>query len=181
MVVRESPPPVKRMIIYSYLKQFHLSHFIETGTYLGDTLADIAHDKSVACTSIELSNEYFHKAFQRFRGYPNVMLKWGDSAAVLPECVQSLKSPALFWLDGHYSGGNTASGKSDTPVSDELRAILDSPIKTHVILIDDARCFDGTHAYPYLDALLQTIRQSDNYNVEISADIIRLTPKKLSL
>ena len=165
------------MIISSYLKRFHLSHFIETGTHFGNTLADIAHDKSVTCTSIELSDEYFHKALQRFRSYPNVMLKHGDSAAVLPECIRNLQAPALFWLDGHYSGGNTARGGVDTPVSAELRAILDSPIKTHVILIDDARCFNGANTYPYLEALLQTIRQSGNYNIEVSTDIIRLTPK----
>lgn len=171
------PPPVKRMIISSYLKRFHLSHFIETGTHLGDTLADIAHDKSVTCTSIELSDEYFHKALQRFRSYTNVILKHGDSAVVLPECVWDLQAPALFWLDGHYSGGSTACSGVDTPVSAEIQAILVSPIKTHVILIDDARCFNGTNTYPYLDVLLQTIRESANYNIEVSADIIRLTPK----
>ena len=175
-----APPPVKRMIISSYLKRFDLSHFIETGTHLGDTLANIAYNRSVTCTSIELSDEYFHKASQRFRRYPNVVLKHGDSAAVLPEYIHGLQAPTLFWLDGHYSGGNTACGQVETPVSTELQAILDSPIKTHVILIDDARCFNGTNTYPYLDMLLQTIRQSANYNIEVSADIIRLTPKIIS-
>jgi hypothetical protein len=173
-----APPPVKRMVVSSYLERFHLGHFIETGTHLGDTLADVARNGSVACTSIELSDAYFHGAAQRFRNYPNVMLKHGDSAAVLPECVRGLQTPALFWLDGHYSGGNTARGGVDTPVSAELSAILDSPIKAHVILIDDARCFDGTNTYPCLEALLHTIRQSGHYDIEVSADIIRLTPKK---
>lgn len=176
-----APPPVKRMVISSYLKRFHLNHFIETGTHLGDTLADIAYDKSVSCTSIELSDECFHKALQRFRSFPNVILKHGDSAVVLPECVRGLQAPALFWLDGHYSGGNTAQGEVDTPVSAELQTILDSPIKTHVILIDDVRCFNGTNTYPYLEVLLQKIRHDGNYNIEISTDIIRLTPKTASL
>lgn len=174
------PPPVKRIIISSYLKRFHLSYFIETGTHLGDTLADIAYGRSVTCISIELSDEYFHKASQRFCRYPNVMLKHGDSAAVLPEYINRLQVPALFWLDGHYSGGDTACGEVETPVSTELQAILNSPIKTHVILIDDARCFNGTNMYPYLEVLLQFIRQDGNYNIEISTDIIRLTPKMIS-
>lgn len=168
------------MIISSYLKRFHLTHFIETGTHLGDTLADIAYNRSVTCTSIELADEYFHKALQRFRRYPNVMLEHGDSAVVLPECIDKLQFPALFWLDGHYSGGNTASSEVETPVSTELQAILNSSIKTHVILIDDARCFNGANTYPYLEVLLQTIRCDGNYDIEVSADIIRMTPKVIS-
>jgi hypothetical protein len=169
------------MIIKSYLRRFRLSHFIETGTYLGDTLAEVARNKSVTCTSIELSDELYKAAVQRFRDYRNVGLRHGDSGQVLPECVQGMKSPALFWLDGHYSGGNTARGEGDTPVSAELESILDSPIKTHVILIDDARCFNGTNSYPHLHVLLQVVQQNVNYDIEVSADIIRLTPKALSI
>jgi hypothetical protein len=55
--------------------------------------------------------------------------------------VRQLQEPALFWLDGHYSGVDTGKDELDTPVSAELEAILGSPVKGHVILIDDARCF----------------------------------------
>lgn len=103
-------------------------------------------------------------------------LHHGDSACVLPELVRNLDHPVLFWLDGHYSGGTTAKGMMDSPISEELAAILGSPLKTHVILIDDARCFDGTHGYPYLDQLLEQVRASTDYQIEVSTDIIRLTP-----
>jgi len=94
----------------------------------------------------------------------------------MPTVVNQLTTPALFWLDGHYSGGLTAQGDSDTPISAELTAILTSPCKTHVILIDDARCFDGNNGYPYLEDLLKTVREKSNYCIEVSTDIIRLTP-----
>ena len=87
------------------------------------------------------------------------------------------KRPVLFWLDGHYSGGDTAKGELDTPVSVELDSILESPVKGHVILIDDARCFDATHDCPHLDILLETVRRKNTYHIEVSADIIRLTPR----
>lgn len=138
------------MVLSAYLRCFDLHQFIETGTHLGDTLAYIAHDKSVMCTSIELADSYYQAAMQRFASYANVTLLQGDSGTVLLEFVRTLHAPALFWLDGHYSGGITARGELDTPVSVELQAILDSPIKNHVILIDDARCFDGTTSYPHL-------------------------------
>lgn len=175
-----APPPVKRMVLSAYLRRFDLHQFIETGTYLGDTLAYIAHDRSVMCTSIELADSYYQAAMQRFASYANVTLLQGDSGTVLPEFVRTLRAPALFWLDGHYSGGITARGELNTPVSAELQAIMDSPIKTHVILIDDARCFDGTNSYPHLDALLNTVRENAAYHTEVSADIIRLTRKTRS-
>lgn len=175
-----APHPVKRMVLSSYLKRFNLTQFIETGTYLGDTLAYIAHHKSVRCISIELADIFYQLALQRFTNYSNVKLIQGDSGMVLPDVVQTMNSPALFWLDGHYSGGNTGRGDSDTPVIAELQAILNSSIKNHVILIDDARCFDGTNSYPYLDAVIKMIRENGAYNIEVSADIIRLTPRSCS-
>jgi hypothetical protein len=175
-----APPPVKRLVVSSHLQRFGLHQFIETGTHLGDTLAYIAHDKSIKCVSIELADHYYEMAKQRFVSYPNVTLLNGDSGSILPQCVHNLQGPALFWLDGHYSGGITARGELDTPVSTELHAILDSPILDHVILIDDARCFDGKGSYPHLDALIKTVRDSGIYNIEVSTDIIRLTPKRKS-
>jgi len=172
-----APPPVKRMVLSAYLKRYGLTQFIETGTYLGDTLAYIAQQKSVHATSIELDEGYYRAAKQRFVGYPNVTILQGDSGKLLPEQVRQLQAPALFWLDDHYSGDDTGKGELDTPVSAELEAILDSPVKGHVVLIDDARCFDVTQDYPYLDRLLETVRRKNTYHIEVSTDIIRLTPK----
>jgi hypothetical protein len=172
-----APPPLKRQVLSAYLHRFQLRQFIETGTYVGDTLAYIAEDVEVTCTSVELAESYYQLAKQRFASYGNVTIIKGDSGTVLPSLVQSLQTSALFWLDGHYSGGNTAQGVADTPVSSELRAILDSPIKSHVILIDDARCFNGTDSYPELGSLVSMVRENSTYDVEVSADIIRLTPK----
>jgi len=175
-----APPPVKRMVLSAYRKRYGLTQFIETGTHLGDTLAYIAKRKRVHATSIELDEAYYRAAVRRFVGYPNVTLLQGDSGKLLPELVHQLRTPALFWLDGHYSGGDTGKGELDTPVSIELEAILSSSVKGHVILIDDARCFDGTNGYPHLDNLLKSVRVNSAYQFDVSADIIRLTPKKLA-
>jgi hypothetical protein len=171
-----APAPVKRMVIKSYLRTYDLNWFIETGTHLGDTLADVAFDKSLQTVSIELADSYYHTAQKRFANYTNVELLHGDSGTLMPQVVARLQEPALFWLDGHYSGGITARGDLETPVSHELQAILASPVRGHVILIDDIRCFDGTHDYPYLDDFLAAIRTDGRYHVEVSADILRMTP-----
>jgi len=172
-----APPPVKRIVLSSYRKRYGLTQFVETGTHLGDTLAYIAQQKNVHATSIEVDEAYYRAAKQRFVGYPNVTILQGDSGKLLPELIRQLRTPALFWLDGHYSGGDTGKGELDTPVSAELEAILDSSVKGHVVLIDDTRCFDGTQDYPHLDRLLETVRRKNTYHVEVSTDIIRLTPK----
>ncbi|MGH3430856.1 MAG: hypothetical protein ACRDQZ_25355 [Mycobacteriales bacterium] len=170
-----APDPVKRQIISSYLRHFKLKTFVETGVYVGDTLAQVSRDRSVRCTSIELAEPYYRDAVNRFRRRANVDLLRGDSGELLPALVEALDAPALFWLDGHWSGGATAKGPVDSPISSELDAILSSPIRDHVVLIDDARCFDGHGGYPHLGELLETVRRSSGYRCEVSADIIRLT------
>lgn len=173
-----APRPVKMMIVRSYLKKYGLREFVETGTYLGDTLGHIAKT-GAHCSSIELSENLHRAAIERFKHRSNIRLICGDSAQKLPELIRELSAPACFWLDGHYSAGFTAQSDADTPISAELAAIIAHPIKGHVILIDDAFLFNGTDDYPPLDQLLRRIREDGNYDAEVSADIIRLTPKRV--
>lgn len=173
-----SPPPVKRMVINSYLTRYDLRHFVETGTYRGDTLNYVAMNRLVQTQSIELSDSYYKAAIRRFARYPNVSLLHGDSEKLMPQVISSLQAPALFWLDGHYSGGLTAKGDRETPVSAELQSIFSSSIEGHVILIDDVRSFNGSHDYPHLDEFMAIIRKDSRYHVDISTDILRLTPKR---
>jgi len=59
----------------------------------------------------------------------------------------------------------------------ELRNISRHPIKKHVILIDDARCFDGTYDYP---TLVELEKIAGDYwpgsSFEVRDDIVRITP-----
>lgn len=170
-----APQPLKMKVVAYYLKAHSINVFIETGTYHGDTLNYIARS-GVKCISIELSQEYYQAACKRFETYNNVSLVHGDSGQRLPELLKDITQPVCFWLDGHYSYGMTAGAETHTPISTELKAILSHPVKQHVILIDDARCFDGTNNYPLLEDLLKEIRKDGNYRAEVSTDIIRLVP-----
>lgn len=171
-----APPPLKRIVISAYLQRFKHRFFVETGTHQGDTLALVAQDQRIQCTSIELSPFYAQKARARFRSYSNVEILEGDSGLLMPQVVKKLKEPALFWLDGHYSAGDTAKGSSNTPIIQELEAVLNSTIHGHVLLIDDIRLFNGTLGYPYLDTMLRNVRETSRFQIEISMDIARLTP-----
>jgi hypothetical protein len=173
-----APNPIKLMVVKSYLSKYSIEEFVETGTFLGDTLGYVA-ESGVRCTSIELSEDLYQAACMRFEAYNNVRLVQGDSGQKIPELLGEINRPVLFWLDGHYSFGITANAGTYTPIAAELQSILDHMIKRHVILIDDARCFDGTNNYPHLDDLLRVIREDGNYSAEVSTDIIRLIPRRV--
>jgi len=174
---RPSPPPhiVKQMAIEEYQQKFNTKIMVETGTYLGD-MVEAQRDRFDKIYSVELSKKLFQRAVKRFKTYSHINILNGDSGIVLNKLLPGIDTPALFWLDGHYSGGITAKGSKECPVPEELEAILKSDLP-HIILIDDARLFDGTHDYPILDEIKQLYKKSNrDYSLTVKDDIIRLIP-----
>ena len=172
-----APGVVKRRMINRYIRETGCNTFVETGTYLGDTLDYISkRNINVQCYSIELSEHYYIKAQKRFIHRANVSLIHGDSGECISKIVRGLNSSALFWLDGHYSAGNTARGSKDTPIEMELKVLMESPF-ANILLIDDARLFIGENHYPHLDEILFALRKSGRYDVGIINDIIVAIPK----
>lgn len=174
---RPSPPPhiVKQMAIEEYRKKFQTNILVETGTYLGD-MVEAKRNSFEKIYSIELSEKLFTRAKKRFKDYPQINILHGDSGIVLNKLVNEIDKPALFWLDGHYSGGITAKAEKECPVPEELKAILKSPLP-HIILIDDARLFNGTHDYPTVEEISNiVIKNGKNYFLEVKDDILRLIP-----
>ena len=170
------PPPhiLKQHTVREYARRFGLRTLVETGTYMGEMVAAMSADFD-QIHSIELGADLFEKARQRFTGMKHVHLHHGDSATTLPEVLRQLDGPTLFWLDGHYSAGITAKGSKDTPIVEELEAIYRHDPQRHVILIDDARLFDGSADYPAMDDLRQRVTKwSPNTVMEVADDIIRL-------
>lgn len=174
---RPVPPPhaVKQQVIRDMQQQFNTRILVETGTYMGDMVA-LQKDRFDKLYSIELSEKFYKRALRRFRNDKKITLLQGDSAYRLKEIMPQLNGAALFWLDGHYSGGNTAMGEKECPVREELAFILPDA-KDHVILIDDARLFDGTHDYPTMEELQSLVNKyGGRYRIENADDIIRLLP-----
>ena len=149
--------------------------FVETGTYLGDTPYALMNVFQEIYT-IEINSRLHEWSRIRFSGNEHVHLLLGDSAVKLPVVLERLDCPALFWLDGHYSGGITGKGSQDTPILHELDSIFGHPVCGHVILIDDARYFTGRNGYPTLQELDEYVSgQEPGYRCEIANDIIRIT------
>jgi len=97
----------------------------------------------------------------------------------LPEILSSLKKPCLFWLDAHYSADSTIKGDVETPIAEELKAILHHSVQNHVILIDDARRFIGKNDYPTIKWLKDyVLKYRPDWSFEIENDIIRIHSSK---
>jgi hypothetical protein len=170
------PPDFKQFLVKRYAKIYKTRILVETGTFLGEMVFACKNNFN-RIYSIELDNKLAARAKFNFKSFSNITIIEGDSSVELPAILEKVMEPALFWLDGHYSGGFTAKGKFNTPVLQELTHIIRHHIKQHVILIDDARCFDGTDDYPCLeemkDLISNRLPQSD---FEVKNDIIRITP-----
>jgi hypothetical protein len=138
--------------------------FVETGSYLGDGIQAALDAGFQRVISIELSDKYFALCQERFANDVRVTLVQGDSALILGEVISQISTNITFWLDGHYSAGDTAQGVVMIPLLEELQAIADHPIKTHTLLIDDMRCwkdFNPAHGFQETDVLaaLHKIRE----------------------
>ncbi|MBU0571100.1 MAG: hypothetical protein KJ995_08305 [Candidatus Omnitrophica bacterium] len=174
------PPPhiVKQQTLQTYAMRYGLKILVETGTFYGD-MVEAMKGVFDRLYTIEIDEELYEKAKKRFKGVRHIELIHGDSGVELMNLMNKINEPALFWLDGHYSGGVTAKGEKDTPIYEELRHILNAPDRGHVIIIDDARCFGADPVYPSIEKLKDFIKSKrPNLEIIIQDDNIRITPKQ---
>lgn len=166
----------RREVLRDYGQRFNLRVFVETGTAGGDTPAALIDDFDQLYT-IEIGDAAYAAATVRFAG-TRVNCLHGDSGALLSRVLFMINdAPALIWMDGHYCGGDR--GDKDTPIIEELEAVFASGVP-HVILIDDARLFEGMshygeHDWPHIDQIRQ-MASDHGYDYLVADDIIRLTP-----
>jgi hypothetical protein len=85
-------------------------------------------------------------AMKNCQNLTNISFYLGTSEERLEAIVSSIIGDCCFWLDGHYSAGNTFQGETDTPIRHELKVISRhiNNLGKVVVLIDDIRC---SHLY----------------------------------
>lgn len=126
------------------------NEFIETGTYLGQTIDMVlATGLYKAIHSVELNDKLFEDAKKKYQNVENVFLWHGDSVDQLEVIIKTLTGPATFWLDAHASGPLVGGKSGGSPVLDELDIIASHPCKEHTIIIDDCRLF-GSAEWSYV-------------------------------
>jgi hypothetical protein len=164
-------------------RTFAVRSFVETGTYHAVT-TEWAAARFERVVTVELAPELHARAVERLRPHRSrVEARHGDSRTVLREIVPTLDGPALFWLDAHWSGGETAGDASDCALLEEIQIIRSSPHE-HYILIDDARLFTGPPppphnpgTWPSLRAVVSALTDGSDVEPMVVEDVLVVVPR----
>jgi hypothetical protein len=171
------------------VRHFGLRGFVETGTYLGDSLENV-RELFERVVSIELSRELHEAAMRRFAGRPNVDLLLGDSARRIGDASELCRAlPTMYWLDAHWSAGNTARGEENTPIVQELSIVAGRASTEDVVLIDDIRFFisipagfpthEANGGYPLLQDILTVLKRfpGGGFDAVLLGDVLVCTSR----
>jgi hypothetical protein len=162
----------KQLILKRYARKYNLKVLIETGTYLGNMIKSTKNTFE-RIYSIELDDMFYLRAIRKFKEYKHISIIQGDSGEKLKEVLKAINQPVLYWLDAHHFGGITGKGIENTPIIKELEQIFSHNNPDDLILIDDARHFDGTNDYPTLKQLESYIEQiNPNYRMKVEKGIV---------
>jgi hypothetical protein len=174
---------IPKDLVTQIQRDFNISHFVETGTYMGAT-AKWAAGVFPHVITIERSESCYNQLVPEHAAYPNIDFIQGDSREELRVIVPLLKGPAVFWLDGHWSGGETYGISDECPAMKEIDEITRSS-HDHFVFIDDARLFMSPpprpHArdqWPTLDQVFDALRKGRDRYLVICADVIASSPRK---
>jgi hypothetical protein len=172
------PDILKRRVLARYARRYKLRTFVESGTYLGGTVA-FMRKYCGQLYSVEYQPHLAKAAQERFVGDPAIHIFHGDGSHWIPRIVPELRESALFWLDGHFAAGTARSGEVACPTLAEISVALADTRYPHVLLIDDASEFQGDGGYPTIDALQESIRSiRTDVAVEVRNNIVRVTHKQ---
>lgn len=150
-------------------KNYPNNYFIETGSYIGNGIAQAIDAGFKHIISIELSYKYFVLCKNKFQNYSFVNIIHGDSCKILSNVISYIREPITFWLDGHYSSGDTAIGQYPSPLMQELDSISNHLIKNHTIIIDDMRCWqksDPLYNFDTFDIIKKIYEINPKYKIE---------------
>ena len=118
-------------------------YFVETGTYMGETILRFIDDFEKSYT-IELSENFFNQFNEKDYNRDKLKSILGDSSKKLKEVIYEICGNTIFFLDGHFSQCGTAKGEKDVPLFEELKIIENFFKYECLIIIDDLRLF-GTN------------------------------------
>lgn len=164
-------------------KNIGLDVFVEGGTYRGDTAKKMSEFFNKVYT-IEKSDVMFDIAKENLKDRSNVVMLKGDTREHLEQILEH-NDNILFWLDAHWSGGDTYGEDDECPLIEELKIIFKYP-KRYVILIDDARLFLAPPPHPHKaenwPSLKEIIGILPNYKeIIIFEDVIYIYDKEYEM
>lgn len=115
------------------------SCFIETGTHKGETIFSVEPYFKHLYT-IEYSEQYYVTTKLHYEGN-KIDFLLGDSAIVFETLLPKIQDKTIFFLDGHWSSGDTGKSEKDCPLIEEITHIQKLFVPSAIIIIDDYRMF----------------------------------------
>ncbi len=169
----------KIFLISSLAEMSKINFFVETGTFLAETLLTVSPNFTYNW-SVEAQEDCFKHCQTRTRKpvRKNIKLFLGESPEILPTILSELDERpeadkrCMFFLDAHFSGEvDTSSINAKTyssekyghcPLIQEIEKIGKHEEKNHLILIDDVRMM-GTKGWPTIEETLESVRSINKY------------------
>ena len=108
-------------------------------------------------------NEHFYNVgVDKVRNFTNVRPFFEGSVSGLQKLKDVLYEPTIFFLDAHYSGGETAGSDIDNgcPILRELEVIANRNVAGDIIFIDDMRLM-GKKTWSGIDGTEYPLTQFD--------------------
>lgn len=159
-------------------EEFQLENFFEGGTYKGKT-ANYASTIFKKVITVEKSSVFYEMANKVLKNKENVEVVYGDTRKYLNNVMKKFDN-LLFWLDSHWSGGETYGENDECPLIEELKIIFKYK-KNLVVLIDDARLFlappplpHKINNWPSFKEIINIIPET--FSVLIYEDVIYIVP-----
>jgi hypothetical protein len=168
--MRRVPHLVKQRTLREYARRYALRVMVETGTNLGQMIAAMLPLMD-HIYSIEMADWNYQRALRRFGGNPKVHMVQGESGRTMPRVLRDIRQPCLFWLDAH-------NFDQETPIREELKAIVEHGVLGDVVLVDDSKWFDGRNQYPTMEWMREFVRRRlPGYGLQDAMHIIRIAPE----
>lgn len=176
-------PPIE--IILKLKNAYPVPHFIETGTFKGETSYWASRLFNTVST-IENSDTLFRQVKEKYSHISNIHFYYGDTRVKLKEIMSAMDSAGIFWLDAHWSGQKTYGENDECPLLDELE-IINSSRFDHIVFIDDARLFLSPPPRPHvidnwpdITTVLDVLqKKSKKRYIVITDDVILAVPYEM--
>jgi hypothetical protein len=114
--------------------------FIETGTNKGETIV-VMEPHFEKLHTIEFDEKYYNYCRQLYSYKNKINFILGDSSVVFKSLLPNVMDKSIFFLDGHWIGGDNIKSEKDCPLIEEVTHINNLFKPEGILIIDDFRLF----------------------------------------